>query len=52
MNTNRTTARLFSFALAAVMTASMLAAIDSLASNDSAAKGLIARVAATAKTPA
>jgi hypothetical protein len=52
MNTNRTAARLLSFALAAVMTASMLAGINSLASNDRHASDLIARVATLAKAPA
>ena len=35
MNTNRTATRLFSFALAAMITASMLAGIDTLAATRS-----------------
>jgi hypothetical protein len=52
MNTNRTATRLFSFALAATMTLSMLAGIDSLAANETTASNLIARIATLAKTPA
>jgi hypothetical protein len=52
MNTNRTTARLLSLALAAMMTLSMLAGIDSLAANQSAASDLIARLTTLARTPA
>jgi hypothetical protein len=43
MNTNRTAPRLFSFALAALITASMIAGIDTLARVEHAANGLMAQ---------
>jgi hypothetical protein len=43
MNTHRIAPRLFSFALAALMTASMVAGIDALAHIEHAANGLMAQ---------
>jgi hypothetical protein len=43
MNTNRTAARLFSLALAALITGSMVAGIDMLAHVEHAANGLMAQ---------
>lgn len=52
MNTNRITARLLSLAMAATMTLSMLAGIDALAVNQTAASDLIARLATLSGKPA
>jgi hypothetical protein len=52
MNTARITARLFSFAMAALITGSMLAGIDTLARGDHAASSLLAKAPTLAKTPA
>jgi hypothetical protein len=43
MNTNRTAPRLFSFALAALITGSMLAGIDTLAQSGHVANSLMAQ---------
>jgi hypothetical protein len=43
MNTNRTASRLFSCALAALITGSMLAGIDTLAQRGQAADSLLAQ---------
>ncbi len=51
MNTNRTTARLFSFVLAALLTGSMLAGIDTLAQRGQATDSLLAQAAHQATRP-
>ena len=47
MNTDRLTHRALSFAMAAVLTVSMLAGIDSLATNQHAGNELMAQTPAT-----
>jgi hypothetical protein len=51
MNTNRTAPRLFSLALAAVTTVSMLAGIDTLAQRGQAADSLLAQAPHQAAKP-
>lgn len=51
MNTHRTTARLFSFALAALITGSMLASIDTLAQRGQAVDRLLAQASHQAAKP-
>ncbi len=51
MNTDRTTARIFSFALAALVTGAMLAGIDTLAQRGQAADSLLAQASHQAVKP-
>jgi hypothetical protein len=51
MNTNRVAPRLFSFAMAAMVTWSMLAAIDTLAQSGHAANSLMAQASQPANKP-
>jgi hypothetical protein len=51
MNTHHTAARLFSLALAAVITVSMLAGIDTLAQRGQAADSLLAQASHQAIKP-
>jgi hypothetical protein len=51
MNTRRTAARLFSLALAAMITVSMLAGIDTLAHRAQAADSLLAQASHQASKP-
>jgi hypothetical protein len=51
MNTNRTAPRLFSLALAAVITVSMLAGIDTLAQRGQAADSLLAQASHQTNKP-
>jgi hypothetical protein len=51
MNTNRIAPRLFSFALAAVITGSMLTGIDTLAQRGHVADSLLAQAAPQAVKP-
>ncbi len=51
MNTSRTAPRLLSFALAAMVTWSMLAAIDTLAQSEHAANSLMAQASQPADKP-
>jgi hypothetical protein len=51
MNTNRTAPRLFSFALAAVITWSMFAGIDTLAQSGHVDNSLLAQAAQQASKP-
>jgi hypothetical protein len=51
MNTNRIAPRLFSFALAALITGSMLAGIDTLAQRGQAADSLLAQASHQATKP-
>jgi hypothetical protein len=51
MNTQRLAPRLFSFALAALVTGSMIAGIDTLARSERAANGLMAQAMQQADKP-
>jgi hypothetical protein len=51
MNTHRTAARLFSLALAAVITGSMLAGIDTLAQRGQVADSLLAQASQNTAKP-
>jgi hypothetical protein len=51
MNTNRIAPRILSLALAAIVTASMLVGIDTLAGNDIAPDSLMAQASADAARP-
>jgi hypothetical protein len=52
MNATRLTARSFSFVMAALVTGTMLAGIDSLARGEHATSSLLAKAPAVPKTPA